>query len=138
MAGERVYETVFIIDPEVDDEGVARLSEGFQKIIADQGGEVTSNEVMGRRKLGYEIKHKKEGVYVVLEIQGSGREIAELERRMRVNDRILRYLTVRVDEDRRRADKLKDRRAHKAARRPFRPAPTDAREAELEGAFEEA
>jgi small subunit ribosomal protein S6 len=54
----------------------------------------------------------------LLEIEGSGREIAELERRMRVNDRILRYLTVRVDEDRRRADKLKDRRARKAAKRP--------------------
>ena len=54
----------------------------------------------------------------LLEIEGSGREIAELERRMRVNDRVLRYITVRVDEDRRRAEKLKDRRARKAAKRP--------------------
>jgi small subunit ribosomal protein S6 len=52
-----------------------------------------------------------------MEIEGSGREIAELERRMRVNDRVLRYLTVRVDEDRRRAEKLKGRRQAKAARR---------------------
>ena len=137
MATERVYEAVFIIDPEADDEEVTRLSEGFQKIVTDQGGDVTKNEVMGRRALAYEIKHKKEGVYVVLEIRGSGREIAELERRMRVNDRILRYLTVRVDEDRRRADKLKDRRARKAAKRPFRPAPPDAREAEVEASLEE-
>jgi small subunit ribosomal protein S6 len=55
---------------------------------------------------------------VLLEIEGSGRKIAELERRMRVNDRILRYITVRVDEDRRRAEKLKERRARKAAKRP--------------------
>ena len=55
---------------------------------------------------------------MLLEIEGSGREIAELERRMRVNDRVLRYITVRVDEDRRRAAKLKDRRARKAARKP--------------------
>ncbi len=55
---------------------------------------------------------------MLLEIEGSGREIAELERRMRVNDRIIRYLTVRVDEDRRRAEKFKQRRARKAEKRP--------------------
>jgi small subunit ribosomal protein S6 len=73
---------------------------------------------MGKRQLAYEILHQREGTFVLMEIEGSGKEIAELERRMRVNDRILRYLTVRVDEDRRRADKLKDRRARKAAKRP--------------------
>ena len=73
---------------------------------------------MGKRQLAYEILHKKEGTFVLLEIEGSGREIAELERRMRVNDRILRYLTVRVDEDRRRAEKLKDAARAKQRRRP--------------------
>ncbi len=70
-------------------------------------------------KRTYEVvfNHKKDGTYVLLEVEGSGAEIAELERRMRVNDQILRYMTIRVDEDRRRADKLKDRRARKAARR---------------------
>jgi len=53
-----------------------------------------------------------------LEIEGSGHEIAELERRMRVNDRIIRYITVRVDEDRRRAEKFKAKRAKKAEKRP--------------------
>src|SRR5690349_22764724 len=75
---------------------------------------------MGKRQLAYEILHHKDGTFVLLEIEGSGREIAELERRMRVNDRVLRYITVRVDEDRRRAEKLKDRRARKAAKRPER------------------
>jgi len=73
---------------------------------------------MGKRQLAYEILHHKDGTFVLLEIEGSGREIAELERRMRVNDRVLRYITVRVDEDRRRAEKLKERRARKAAKRP--------------------
>jgi small subunit ribosomal protein S6 len=73
---------------------------------------------MGKRQLAYEILHHKDGTFVLLEIEGSGREIAELERRMRVNDRVLRYITVRVDEDRRRAAKLKERRARKAAKRP--------------------
>jgi small subunit ribosomal protein S6 len=68
--------------------------------------------------LAYEILHKTEGSFWLLEIEGSGREIAELERRMRVNDRIIRYITVRVDEDRRRAEKFKTKRAKKADKRP--------------------
>src|SRR5437870_10515355 len=95
-----------------------KLSEGVQKIITDQGGSITKTEMMGKRKLAYEINHKKNGSYVLLEVEGSGAEIAEVERRMRVNDQILRYMTIRVDEMRRRADKLKNRRARKAAKQP--------------------
>ncbi|MDX6444150.1 MAG: small subunit ribosomal protein [Blastocatellia bacterium] len=117
MADKRTYEVVFIIDPTVGDDEVMRLSEAVQKIITGQGGTITKTEIMGKRQLAYEINHKKDGTYVLLEVEGSGAEIAELERRMRVNDQILRYMTIRVDEDRRRADKLRDRRARKAARR---------------------
>ena len=117
MQTNRQYEVVFIVDPSADEE-VSRLTEGFSQIVVDQGGTVTKAETIGKRALAYEIDHHKDGTFVLLEIEGSGREIAELERRMRVNDRILRYLTVRVDEDRRRAEKLKDRRARKAAKRP--------------------
>ena len=118
MAAKRIYEVVFIIDPDAGDDEVMRLSEGVQKIITGQGGSITKTEVMGRRQLAYEINHKKDGTYVLLEVEGSGSEIAELERRMRVNDQILRYMTIRVDEDLRRADKLKNRRARKAAKQP--------------------
>jgi small subunit ribosomal protein S6 len=113
---KRQYEVVFIVDPTVDDE-VAKLTDSFKQIVIDQGGLVTKAETMGKRQLAYEILHKKEGTFVLMEIEGSGHEIAELERRMRVNDRVLRYLTVRVDEDRRRAEKLKGRRTAKAAKR---------------------
>jgi small subunit ribosomal protein S6 len=108
---------MFIVDPDAGDEDVLKLSEGVQKIITGQGGSITKTEMMGKRKLAYEINHKKDGTYVLLEVEGSGAEIAEVERRMRVNDQILRYMTVRVDEMRRRADKLKDRRARKAAKK---------------------
>jgi small subunit ribosomal protein S6 len=117
VEAKRQYEVVFIVDPTADDE-VTRLTDNFKQIVTDQGGVITKAESMGKHKLAYEILHQKEGTFVLMEIEGSGREIAELERRMRVNDRILRYLTVRVDEDRRRADKLKERRARKAAKRP--------------------
>jgi len=121
LAEKRIYEVVFIIDPSADDEEVMKLSEAVHKIVTSQNGAITKTEVMGKRQLAYEINHKREGTYVLLEIEGSGAEIAELERRMRVNDRILRYITVRVDEDRRRADKLKERRARKAAKRATAP-----------------
>jgi small subunit ribosomal protein S6 len=119
LADKRTYEIVFIVNPDAEDAEVMRMTEAVQKIITDQGGTVTKTEMMGRRQLAYEINHKRDGVYVLLEVDGSGAEIAELERRMRVNDRILRYMTIRVDEDRRRADKLKARRARKAERKPL-------------------
>jgi small subunit ribosomal protein S6 len=115
---KRQYEVVFIVDPTADDDEVTRLTDSFKQIVTDQGGTITKSESMGRRQLAYEILHKTEGSFVLLEIEGSGKEIAELERRMRVNDRIIRYITVRVDEDRRRAEKFKTKRARKAAKRP--------------------
>jgi small subunit ribosomal protein S6 len=115
---KRQYEVVFIVDPTADDDEVTRLTEGFKQVATDQGGTVTKSESMGRRKLAYEILHKTEGSFVLLEIEGAGKEIAELERRMRVNDRIIRYITVRVDEDRQRAEKFRAKRARKAAKRP--------------------
>jgi small subunit ribosomal protein S6 len=117
LAEKRIYEVVFIVDPDVGDDELMRLSETVQKIITSQGGQILKTEMMGRRHLAYVINRKKEGTYILLEIEGTGAEIAELERRMRVNDQILRYMTIRVDEDRRRAEKLKDRRARKASRK---------------------
>ena len=117
MAETRTYEVIFIVDPNAAEDDVMKLSEGVQKIITGQGGNITKTEMMGKRQLAYEINHKKDGTYVLLEVEGSGKEIAEVERRMRVNDQILRYMTVRVDEMRQRAEKLKARRASKAARK---------------------
>ena len=118
METKRQYEVVFIVDPTADEDEVTRLTESFKQIVTDQGGTITKSETMGRRQLAYEILHKTEGSFWLLEIEGSGREIAELERRMRVNDRIIRYITVRVDEDRRRAEKFKAKRVRKAEKRP--------------------
>jgi small subunit ribosomal protein S6 len=118
LAAKRIYEVVFIIDPATGEEDSTRLVENLQKIVTDQGGTITKSESMGRRQLAYKIGRNTEGLFMLFEIEGTGGEIAELERRMRVSDQVMRYLTVRVDEDRRRADKFKDRRARKAAKRP--------------------
>jgi small subunit ribosomal protein S6 len=119
LADQRTYEVVFIVESGVAEDEITRLTETLQQIITDQGGTVTKTENMGRRNLAYPINRKNDGFYVLLEVDGSGREIAELERRMRVNDQIVRYLTVRVDEERQRAEKFKAKRARKASRRPF-------------------
>jgi small subunit ribosomal protein S6 len=118
LAEKRVYEVVFIIDPATSEEDSTRLVENLQKIVTDQGAVVTKNESMGRRQLAYKIGRSHEGHFMLFEIEGTGGEIAELERRMRVSDQVMRYLTVRVDEDRQRAEKFKERRARKASKRP--------------------
>ncbi|HEY0003897.1 MAG TPA: 30S ribosomal protein S6 [Pyrinomonadaceae bacterium] len=120
MAAQRTYEVMLIVDTGVPDDEVTRIADGLQQIITDQGGTVTKRENMGRRQLAYEIGHRTEGIYQLFEIEGSGREIAELERRMRVNDQIVRYITVRVDEDRQRAEKFKAKRTRKADNRSSR------------------
>src|SRR5829696_2545097 len=109
---------MFIVDTSASEDDITRLNETLQQIITDQGGTVTKQENMGRRHLAYPIGRRTEGHYVLLEVDGSGREIAELERRMRVNDQVIRYITVRVDEDRQRAEKFKAKRARKASKRP--------------------
>ena len=117
MADKRVYEVVFIVDPDTPEAEATSLVDNLQKIVTDQGGAVARSESMGRRQLAYKIGRKTDGNYWLFEVEGTGSEIAELERRMRVSDAVIRYMTVRVDEDRQRAEKLRERRARKAAKK---------------------
>jgi small subunit ribosomal protein S6 len=116
MANTRTYEVVVIIDPKTPAEDLAGLPGNIRQIVENQGGTITKSEDMGLRRLAYEINHRTEGHYFLFEIEGSGQEIAELERRMRVSDAVVRYMTVRVDEDRRRAEKFKNKRARRASK----------------------
>jgi small subunit ribosomal protein S6 len=108
---------MFIATPDAADDDIAKLNESLQGVITKEGGSIVRVDDMGRRPMAYEIKRKKEGYYVLFEIEGSGREIAELERRMRVNDLIMRYITVRVDEERKAAEKVRAKREKRKARR---------------------
>ena len=113
---------MYIVDPETDAEKIEKLNDAVGKLIAKEGGEVIRMDDIGMKPLAYPIQKKTEGHYVLFEVQGSGQEIAELERRMRVNDMIMRYITVRVDEDRKKADKIRTKREARAAKRAsFRP-----------------
>jgi small subunit ribosomal protein S6 len=106
----RTYEVMYIAAPTTADDDIVKLNDAISKLVEKEGGEVVKTDDWGRRKLAYPIKKHTEGYYVLLEIEGSGQEIAELERRFRVNDLIMRYMTVRVDEDRKSADKKRAKR----------------------------
>jgi small subunit ribosomal protein S6 len=106
----RTYEVAFIAAPGVSDDDLAKLTSQLEHIVTDKGGKITKVDNWGRKKLAYRIGKFDEGVYTFLFIESSGQEIAELERRLRVTDFIIRHQTVRTDEDLKRAEKVKSRR----------------------------
>ena len=130
---KRTYEVMYIINPETAADKIEKLNEAVGKLIEKEGGEVVRMDNIGIRNLAYPIQKKHEGHYVLFEVDGSGQEIAELERRMRVNDMIMRYITVRVDEDRKKADKIRAKReARQAKRASFRQSAPETAEAQAE------
>ena len=117
MAQTRVYEVMYIVNPDQAADDVTKINENLQGVIESQGGTIVKLDNMGKRKMAYEINRKTDGHYVLFEIEGSGKEIAELERRMRVNDQIMRFITVRVDEERKTAAKHTARREERQSKR---------------------
>lgn len=110
----RVYEVLFIIAPNVEEGDVDALVTQISDVATNQGATVTKIDRMGRRRLAYPINKFKDGHYAVLTVEGTGAEIAEIERRMRVIDTIIRYITIRIDEDLKRAAKFHARRVRRA------------------------
>ena len=124
---------MYIVNPETDADKIVKLNDAVGKLIAKEGGEVVRMDDIGIRNLAYPIQKKTTGHYVLFEVDGTGQEIMELERRMRVNDMIMRYITVRVDEDRKKADKIRAKRDARAEKRAsFRPLKKESAEAQSE------
>jgi small subunit ribosomal protein S6 len=113
----RTYEVMYIVDPETAADKIVELNETIGKLIEKEGGTIVRMDDIGMRTMAYPIKKRKDGYYVLYEIDGTGQEIMELERRMRVNDAIIRFVTVRVDEDRKKALKMTAKREKRAAQR---------------------
>jgi small subunit ribosomal protein S6 len=113
----RTYELVFVVDPRVADEDVVALTQEYKQMISAGGSQVTKEESWGRRKLAYPIAKLNEGKYVMLGIESEGGKssLPAVEHRMRQNDKILRYLTVRTDEDLKRAASRHPQGAGRAA-----------------------
>ena len=117
MSEPRQYELIYVIAPDVDDAGVADLHARVEGIVTAGGGQIDKTDNWGRRRLAYEIDRHKEGTYVLELFTGSGAIVAELDRRLKVADNVLRYLIVRVDEDLRKAARARGRRQAKRQQR---------------------
>ena len=94
----RTYETVFIMDPEISDEDVDQVTERYKEIMSDFNGKIVRIEKWGRRKLAYRVKKRIKGNYILLVFHGDHQLTRELERNFRLDDRILKYLTVKIDD----------------------------------------
>ena len=127
MPESRQYELVYVVSPDIGEEGVTDLHAQVATMVGDLGGRIEKTENLGRRRLAYEIGKHREGTYVVDLIEGPGDLIKELDRKLKVLDSVLRYLVVRVDEDLRKAEHARQRRQTRRQRRrgSAAPAPTE-------------
>jgi len=98
---------MFIVRPDVADEEVDKLVAGFTTTITNGGGAVKTVEKMGRRKLAYMVRKFNDGNYVLLTIEADGAGVLELERRLRVTEQVIKFITVRMDEEEKRLAKVK-------------------------------
>ena len=119
----RVYEELFIVRPDATPEEIAPLIEQLKSIITAQGGTLDKQENWGVRRLAYKLKKHTEGQYILLVFTAEASAVHELERRLRVNDMVVKFITVRIDEKMKRIEKRKKAREKRAARKPASPAP---------------
>jgi len=123
----RKYEIIFVVRPDVNDEELEKLVTQMQGVVTGAGGTIEKVEKMGRRRLAYRVARQREGFYILFVLEGNGDTVKEFERRLKVTDSVIKYLTVRVDEELKRAEKFKAMRAKQEARRPrSKPAPAAA------------
>ena len=109
---DRLYEVMFIVRPDVVDEELDKLVAGFESTVTTGGGVIKNSEKLGRRKLAYTVRKFNDGNYVLLTIEANGAVVAELERRLRVTEPVIKFITVRMDEEEKRLAKI---RAHRAS-----------------------
>jgi small subunit ribosomal protein S6 len=124
----RTYEIMFIVRPDVEEADLDKLIEGFSGNITAGGGEVKTVEKMGRRRLAYTVRKFNDGFYVLLNVAAPGNLIAEIERRLRVSEPVIKFITVRMDEEEKRLAKVKALRDSKVKRsaQPIPPQPAPA------------
>lgn len=120
---QRFYEVMFIVRPDVADEDVDKLIAGLEQTVTGGGGKIRSTEKLGKRKLAYMVRKFNDGNYVLLTIDADGVLIAELERRLRVSEPVIKFITVRMDEEEKRLAKVRAIRATKKKLSAIPPAP---------------
>jgi len=102
----RSYELMFIVRPDMQDEDLNKLISTLESSVTAAGGTAKS-EIWGKRRLAYKVAKFNDGIYVLLMIEGSGAIIHEVERRLRVTEQVIKFLSVRTDEELKRLEKIK-------------------------------
>lgn len=123
---QRFYEVMFIVRPDVADEDVDKLIAGLEQTVTGGGGAIRSTEKLGKRKLAYMVRRFNDGNYVLLTIDANGTLVAELERRLRVSEPVIKFITVRMDEEEKRLAKVRAIRATKKKVSAMQPPPPPA------------
>jgi len=113
----RKYELVYILPPDTTEQQLAELQQQIEAVVARMEGQIEKTENWGRRRLAYAIGHFKEGVYVLVVINGSGELMKELDRRLKVMDQVVRHLVVRVDEEMKVVERTRTKRQTESERR---------------------
>ena len=119
----RIYENLFIVKPDVTEEDIDTFIETVKKNLETNGATIDKVEKWGKRRLAYRVEKQREGFYVLLQFTAEPTAVKEFERRMRVADMVIKYLTVRIDELLKRLDKKKKEREKRALRKPAPVAP---------------
>src|SRR5215467_4486464 len=121
---ERQYDLIFICRPDTPEADVDKLIATLEHSATEKGGKIEAVNKWGRRRMAYRVHKLREGYYVYLVLKSShGEVVKELERRLKVSDAVVKYLTVRVDEELKRQQKFQRAREKRAARRPRKSAP---------------
>ena len=115
---QRSYEVMFIVRPDLMEEDLDKLISTLQTHATNGGATVGNVEKMGKRRLAYDVKKFHEGQYVLFTLNSDGKGIYELERRMRVIEPVIKFITVRMDEEQQRLEKVRKLRAARAKRPP--------------------
>jgi small subunit ribosomal protein S6 len=120
----RTYELMFIVRPDMTEEDQDKLISTLETAVTSSGGKVKNVEKMGKRRLAYTVRKFHDGLYLLLTFEGSGGLVHELERRLRVSEPVIKFLSVRIDEEQKRLDKIKAIRdaKRKASAAPAPPA----------------
>ncbi len=117
----RIYEELFIVKPDAPEEEIDQFVEQIKQVITSAGGAIEKAEKWGIRKLAYRIQRREEGFYILLQYSSSPETVKEIERRLRVSDLVLKFITVRIDEKLKKLAKRKKQREKRAARKPAPP-----------------
>jgi small subunit ribosomal protein S6 len=115
---QRTYEVMFIVRPDLPEEETDRVISTVESGATTAGVTVKNTERMGKRRLAYKVRKFQDGLYVLLTVEGPGSALAELERRLRVTEPVIKYITVRIDEEQKRLAKVKKIRDSKVRQRP--------------------